>query len=311
MFSVSFSCDPALQYWLFHQEMNLSSGLFVGPKMVAKESRHVGAENLKISFHHSFAMTQLTAERIATRFNRRVRQRLSIVCPPDGMPRVWDISFLPCSVYTFRDGGQTRSVLVEKKLVGRYTKFNGNNGYVNEAAVAAAASSADQAAASHDGMKARAEVMMGVIDEDQEEDSDGDGASCLSAGGNDCVDDTAEATAALSSPSDESGGGGASSSPPLSSFNPDPESYVQAFSHFSYRNTRRKVLVCDLQGVQSTSAVGEDRAGVFELTDPVIHYRSKSRSQVYGRTDLGKKGMHRFFETHQCNDVCRLLGLPS
>ena len=287
----------------------------MGPKMVAKESRHVGAENLKIDFHHSFAMTQLTAERIAARFNRRVRQRLGMFYPPDATPRVWDISFLPCSVYTFLDGGETRSVLVEKKLVGRYTKFNGNNGYVNNAAVAAAAAvaPADQEVGSPDGRRARAEAMMGVInEEDEEEDSDGDGASCLS-GGNDCVGETAEAAAAataaaataLSAPSDESGGGGASSSP-LPSFNPQPESYVQAFSHFSYRNTRRKVLVCDLQGVQSTSAVGEDRAGV---SDPVIHYRSKSRNQVYGRTDLGKKGMHRFFKTHQCNDVCRLLGI--
>ncbi|CAN0477608.1 unnamed protein product, partial [Hapterophycus canaliculatus] len=92
----------------------------------------------------------------------------------------------------------------------------------------------------------------------------------------------------------------------------EPESYVQAFSHFSYRYTRRRLLVCDLQGVQSTSAVGQDHQGVFELTDPVIHYRSASgRAQVYGRTDFGKRGIHRFFETHYCNDVCRLLGLAS
>ncbi|CAN0550518.1 unnamed protein product, partial [Ectocarpus sp. 12 AP-2014] len=83
----------------------------------------------------------------------------------------------------------------------------------------------------------------------------------------------------------------------------------QAFSHFSYWQTRRRMLVCDLQGVLSSSALGEDRAGVFELTDPVIHYRSKSgRTQVYGKTDLGKSGMNKFFETHRCNDVCRLLG---
>ena len=260
--------------------------------MVAKESRHVGAENKKIGFHHSFAMTQLSAQRIADKFNRAVRQRLSIVCPPDGTPRVWDITFLPCSVYTFLDGGVKRSVLVEKKLVGRYTKFNGNNGYVNEAAVAAA-DAADRAAELHGGEQTRVAAMMGVIEEGDEEDSDGDdGASCIS-GGADYRDEGPEA---------------ASDAP---TFVPEPESYVQAFSHFSYRITRRKMLVCDLQGVQSASGVGEDRAGVFELTDPVIHYQSKSRSGVYGRTDLGKKGMHRFFETHQCNDVCRLLGLSS
>ena len=294
---------------IFHvfKELNLKRGIHVGPKMVAKESRHVGAENLKIDFHRSFAVTQLTAQKIASRFNRRVRQGLSIVRPSDGKPQGWDISFLPCSVYTFLDGETERGVLVEKKLEGRYTKFNGNNGYVNGAAVATAAN-AGQAGGSHVGREARAEAMMGVIEEGDEDDSDGDGASCLS-GDNDDVGERAEVTDALSSPSDKGdGGGGATpSSPP--SFNPEPESYVQAFSHFSYRNTRRKMLVCDLQGVQSSSAVGEDRAGVFELTDPVIHYRSKSRSQVYGRTDLGKKGILKFFETHECNDVCRLLGL--
>lgn len=30
---------------------------------------------------------------------------------------------------------------------------------------------------------------------------------------------------------------------------------------------------------------------------------------MYGRTDLGRKGMREFFRTHECNDVCRLLGL--
>lgn len=95
-------------------------------------------------------------------------------------------------------------------------------------------------------------------------------------------------------------------------FEPRPSDYLQAFSHFSYWNSGRKMRVCDLQGVM-TDAPPEDEscAGVFELTDPVVHYQSQSgRKQVYGRTDLGKKGMHRFFQTHDCNGVCRLLGLP-
>ncbi|CAN0272601.1 unnamed protein product, partial [Hapterophycus canaliculatus] len=45
--------------------------------------------------------------------------------------------------------------------------------------------------------------------------------------------------------------------------------------------------------------------------DPVVHFQSKSgRRQVFGRTDLGRKGMREFFRTHVCNDVCRLLDLP-
>ena len=48
----------------------------------------------------------------------------------------------------------------------------------------------------------------------------------------------------------------------------------------------------------------------YELTDPVIHYASRrGRRSVFGRTDRGKGGMHRFFETHRCNALCRLLRL--
>lgn len=101
---------------------------------------------------------------------------------------------------------------------------------------------------------------------------------------------------------------------PMAAFNPTAECYLQAFSHFSYRYTKRSMLVCDLQGVLSVDARSREESceGVFELTDPVIHYKSRSgRKQVYGRTDFGKKGMHKFFETHLCNDVCVLLGLSS
>lgn len=280
--------------------------------MVAKQSRRVGEDNDAMGFHNSFAMTQVMAQRIAERFNARVRRRLNCV-RPDGRRGVWDISFLPCSVYTFLDGGSFRNVLAEKKLIGRYTKFNGNNGYVrrdeigSKAAVVAAPAIAPRGL-HEDEAQSRAGVTMGVIEEGDEEDSDSDGASCVSSGDEGGLPNE-EATEVAVSPDPNGDGDGVS--PPFS-FDPTPECYVQAFSHFSYRNSSRKMLVCDLQGVQSRSAVDEDRAGVFELTDPVIHYRSKSgRRQVYGRTDLGKKGMHRFFKTHKCNDVCRLLGLSS
>lgn len=282
----------------------------MGPPMVAKQSRHVGAENDTMEFHRSFAMTQVMAQRIATRFNQRVRCRLNRVRPDGRTVGVWDISFLPCSVYTFLDGGSFRSVLAEKKLIGRYTKFNGNNGYVRrddaESKAAVAAATAAPGMLHNDETLRPAGVTLGVVEEGDEEDSDSDGASCVSSGDEDGLfDEEATEVAVLPDPNGDDISA-------LFSFDPTPECYVQAFSHFSYRNSSRKMLVCDLQGVQSRSAVGEDRVGVFELTDPVIHYQSKSgRRQVYGRTDLGKKGMHKFFKTHQCNDVCRLLGLSS
>ena len=62
----------------------------------------------------------------------------------------------------------------------------------------------------------------------------------------------------------------------------------QVFSHFTHRYTKRKKMVCDLQGVLNKSA----SPPVFELTDPVIHYAStRGRKNVYGRTDR-KKGMN-------------------
>jgi hypothetical protein len=48
----------------------------------------------------------------------------------------------------------------------------------------------------------------------------------------------------------------------------------QAFSHFTYCHTKRKQVVCDLQGVLNKSVPDSP---FFELTDPVIHHRSKKK----------------------------------
>jgi hypothetical protein len=83
---------------------------------------------------------------------------------------------------------------------------------------------------------------------------------------------------------------------------------LQAFSHFTHNLTKRKLLVCDLQGVLDTSK----NPHVFELTDPVIHNHSKQgHRHVYGRTDRGPKGISEFFHSHTCNDICKRLSLPS
>ena len=78
----------------------------------------------------------------------------------------------------------------------------------------------------------------------------------------------------------------------------------QAFSHFTYRYTQRKVLVCDLQGVLSSNSSDP----CFEFTDPVIHFRSRrGRNNVFGRTDRGPKGVDDFFKSHTCSPLCRAL----
>lgn len=86
----------------------------------------------------------------------------------------------------------------------------------------------------------------------------------------------------------------------------EPTDYVQAFTHFTYLFTNRQVMVCDLQGVYNHDLVPP----TFELTDPAIHYRSKKgRRHVFGRTDDGEAGMDKFFQTHKCNKVCKMMQL--
>ena len=80
--------------------------------------------------------------------------------------------------------------------------------------------------------------------------------------------------------------------------------YPQAFSHFSYVNSEGVMLVCDIQGTLDKTAVPPK----FELTDPVIHNRVGNKHK-YGRTDMGEHGIKRFFSTHCCNALCKLLNL--
>mmetsp|Transcript_41452 Transcript_41452/g.100156 ORF Transcript_41452/g.100156 Transcript_41452/m.100156 type:complete len:676 (+) Transcript_41452:109-2136(+) len=82
--------------------------------------------------------------------------------------------------------------------------------------------------------------------------------------------------------------------------NIEPDHAPQAFSHFTHSITDGKDLVCDLQGVWNET-------DGFMLTDPVIHHASGKGKN--GRTDRGKEGIKKFFETHKCNPLCKRLGL--
>ena len=67
----------------------------------------------------------------------------------------------------------------------------------------------------------------------------------------------------------------------------------QCFSHFTYTQSDGLNLVCDLQGVWNAY-------DGYMLTDPVIHHRSMVREKgSNGKTDKGKEGMRKFFETHR------------
>ncbi|KAK3502365.1 kinase-like domain-containing protein [Neurospora crassa] len=73
---------------------------------------------------------------------------------------------------------------------------------------------------------------------------------------------------------------------------------AQAFSHFTFERSRGAFLACDLQGVNGL------------LTDPAVHTRDEDRFPL-SETNLGVDGFKFFFSTHECNDICRKLGLKT
>ena len=77
----------------------------------------------------------------------------------------------------------------------------------------------------------------------------------------------------------------------------------QCFSHFSFVHSVYGSLVCDLQGVWN------DNDG-YTFTDPVMHSVSGEKHSN-GATDKNAPGIAKFFDTHQCGPLCRLLSLPS
>lgn len=78
----------------------------------------------------------------------------------------------------------------------------------------------------------------------------------------------------------------------------------QAFSHFTYINSGRKFLICDLQGVLNTKS----NPPVFEMTDPAIHYYRKMTSRRdFGRTDRGQEGIDHFLRTYKSYEFSKVL----
>ena len=76
---------------------------------------------------------------------------------------------------------------------------------------------------------------------------------------------------------------------------------ASAFAHFTYCSTSGVLMVTDLQGV----AVSK---GVYTLTDPSIHTADPANYLPHP-TNLGTKGITGFFQSHQCNHVCKALQL--
>ncbi|KAL0241010.1 hypothetical protein GEMRC1_006246 [Eukaryota sp. GEM-RC1] len=79
-------------------------------------------------------------------------------------------------------------------------------------------------------------------------------------------------------------------------YSPDSRNTPQAFSHFTYHHSSNSLLICDIQGWDDL------------YTDPQCH---STASESFGLGDLGSTGIQQFLQTHNCNDICKSLGLPS
>ncbi|KAI9347046.1 kinase-like domain-containing protein [Obelidium mucronatum] len=255
----------------------------VGSDLVAKESIHVEFMEMKRDFHRVFCSTQKKSQDLANQFNDAVRR----ACP-NHQHKLPIIQFLDCCVYSMydEDNKEYRGVLVEKMLdTSKYIKWNGNDGSVkgiSQELVMMQLFGKGLHVSEPEEANPQSVPQLGMIMEESENESDDD------------TDEPDIHDHVIPVPTVQA---------PDWNF----EDFPQAFSHFTHRRSNRKLLVCDLQGVLDTSKTPP----VFELTDPVIHYESFNRKNVYGRTDHGRKGFGKFYATHKCNRICSLLGLPS
>ena len=284
----------------------------VGLPLVAKHSlwkqKQSGLEYLR-RWHRTFVKTQMKAANLAVKFN----QRLDNLGVSKGVPR---LRFLDCSVYeckpipssvTNAATALTEFVcLAEKRLNPEcYVKWNNNAGDVDGIGRNNDRQYEDLEL---EAVQRKRLADLGGIEEGDEEEEDEE-------------DDDDEHDV------DKIGGVAASE---LIAITPKAEvmelekrvlegDIPQAFTHFSYKWTKREEMVCDIQGELNVT----QSPAIFELTDPCIHWcdrqnsvhtdkgwnRPYKRRQKYGRTDKGYEGVNLFFMTHQCNAVCKLLGI--
>lgn len=66
----------------------------------------------------------------------------------------------------------------------------------------------------------------------------------------------------------------------------------QAFSHFTWEASGRKLLICDIQGVGDV------------YTDPSICSMADNEGDCFGSSDRGPDAIRKFFKTHKCNEAC-------
>lgn len=249
----------------------------LGKALVAKESRLIledDNERARKRFTANFCKTQQLACRLAKEFNDKLMASFHV---DESTPT---ITFLDCSLYELDDDKLgTLSVLVEDKLDHtKWQKWNSNNGFVKGMEEVPVYSEENLQQAEMN-MIHIAHFDAHIIEEGSEDDSEMSEKEDKSS---ECV---AEPRAKVFTPFE----------------------VAQAFSHFTYWASGRKRLVCDLQGVY------DEVNNMLVFSDPVIHYHNLGRyscqRNVHGRTDHGRKGMVRFFDTHAeyCGHLCKIV----
>jgi hypothetical protein len=215
-----------------------------------------------------FAQTQDLASYLANEFNGHLRD-----IPSYSRTTTPELRFLSCSVLMLVDPntpGGYRAVLVEKMLDTdrfKWTKWNDNNGMVY--------------GETKKHMPIDVDFHLKQLQKQQAND-----LGAIAEGDEDSEDDSVSDIELAQDQFEEVGDADLF-------MDINPSDYLQAFTHFTYRFTKKRVMVCDLQGVFNTSTVPP----TIEMTDPAIHYSSsKGRRMVYGRTDKGNAGMKSFFD---------------
>jgi len=262
-------------------------GKFIGPLMVAKESRYVVEEDdtaeKRRDYHRDFMRTQSIASEFARKFNEALDGLLEHFTGEQNrraimkFPRIEFLEPLLVNVHD-TDLGYI-STLIEPMLdVLKYKKFNNNMGYVEGA----------PKVSMDDLLKGMGALTLDSIHEHDDESEDSD-------------DDEEEFFAEANAAPDNT----------CASYSPRQEDFPQAFSHFTHFKSKGALMVTDLQGVFTTTA---DGGYVYKLTDPAVHKRKRRKGAFkkwdFGRTDRGSKGMRLFFASHKCSSACKLLGLP-
>ncbi|KAL7542140.1 hypothetical protein ACHAXR_011560 [Thalassiosira sp. AJA248-18] len=258
---------------------------FVFEDMVAKETKHDQRIGERVAFHEGFAETQDLANYLATEFNKHLQ-----AIPNYRLTLTPQLRFVSCSVLLLQDSnwpGGERGVLVEKMLDTdrfRWVKWNDNNGGLMNGEKKHIPIDVDFEL--KELQREEAQHLGAIMENDEDSDDDESISDVESEGGH--------GNGEVDVNSNDSG--------------IDPSEYLQAFTHFTYRFTNKKVMVCDLQGIFNTDLTPP----TIEMTDPAIHYAStRGRRMVFGRTDKGRSGMNAFFSTHKCTKICKYLHLSA